>query len=35
MKHVFPTPTKEEIEQLELGREEADLEELPYPIMYQ
>ncbi|WP_346200748.1 nitrate reductase molybdenum cofactor assembly chaperone [Caldifermentibacillus hisashii] len=34
MKHVFPTPTKEEIEQLELGREEADLEELPYPIMY-
>ena len=34
MKHIFPTPTKEEIEQLELGREEADLEELPYPIMY-
>ncbi|MFD1848509.1 nitrate reductase molybdenum cofactor assembly chaperone [Oceanobacillus bengalensis] len=35
MKHVFPTPSKEEIKQLESGREEADLEELPYPIMYQ
>jgi nitrate reductase molybdenum cofactor assembly chaperone NarJ/NarW len=35
MKYVFPTPTAEEIKQLEDGREEADLEELPYPIMYQ
>jgi nitrate reductase molybdenum cofactor assembly chaperone NarJ/NarW len=35
MKYVFPTPTVEEIKQLEEGREEADLEELPYPIMYQ
>lgn len=35
MKYVFPTPTSEEMKQLEAGREEADLEELPYPIMYQ
>ncbi|WP_068672611.1 nitrate reductase molybdenum cofactor assembly chaperone [Oceanobacillus sp. Castelsardo] len=35
MKYVFPTPTNEEMKQLEAGREEADLEELPYPIMYQ
>ncbi|WP_085992611.1 nitrate reductase molybdenum cofactor assembly chaperone [Oceanobacillus senegalensis] len=35
VKHVFPTPTKEEMKQLEAGREKADLEELPYPIMYQ
>ncbi|GGA81622.1 nitrate reductase molybdenum cofactor assembly chaperone [Ornithinibacillus halotolerans] len=35
MNHVFPNPSKEEIEQLENNREEADLEELPYPIMYQ
>ncbi len=34
MKYVFTTPTAEEVKQLELGREEADLEELPYPIMY-
>ncbi|MFZ3577277.1 nitrate reductase molybdenum cofactor assembly chaperone [Virgibacillus sp. DJP39] len=35
MRHVFPEPTKEEVEKLEFEREEADLEELPYPIMYQ
>lgn len=35
MKYVFSQPTKEELQQLEMGREEADLEELPYPIMYQ
>ncbi|SHF54886.1 nitrate reductase molybdenum cofactor assembly chaperone [Ornithinibacillus halophilus] len=33
--HVLPNPTKSEVEQLENNREEADLEELPYPIMYQ
>jgi len=33
--YVFPVPSKEEIRLLELGREKADLEELPYPIMYQ
>ncbi|WP_174613526.1 nitrate reductase molybdenum cofactor assembly chaperone [Virgibacillus ihumii] len=32
--YVFPEPTKEEIDKLEFEREEADLEELPYPIMY-
>ncbi|ALX47900.1 nitrate reductase molybdenum cofactor assembly chaperone [Lentibacillus amyloliquefaciens] len=31
---VFPQPTKQEIQRLEFEREEADLEELPYPIMY-
>ncbi|MUK88004.1 nitrate reductase molybdenum cofactor assembly chaperone [Ornithinibacillus sp. L9] len=35
MDHVFPNPTKEEIEELENNREDADLEELPCPIMYQ
>ncbi|WP_096270208.1 nitrate reductase molybdenum cofactor assembly chaperone [Paucisalibacillus globulus] len=35
MNRVFPNPSREEIEQLENNREEADLEELPYPIMYQ
>lgn len=35
MNYVFPEPTKEQIAQLEFDREEADLEELPYPIMYQ
>lgn len=35
MKFVFPNPTKQEIEKLEFTREEADLETLPYPIMYQ
>ncbi|WP_106497469.1 nitrate reductase molybdenum cofactor assembly chaperone [Lentibacillus sp. Marseille-P4043] len=34
MEFIFPEPTKEEIEKLEFDREEADLEELPYPIMY-
>lgn len=34
MTYVFPVPTKEEVEKLEFEREEADLEELPYPIMY-
>lgn len=34
MRFVFPKPTKAEIEKLEFEREEADLEELPYPIMY-
>lgn len=35
MTEVFPKPTDEEVAQLERDREEADLEELPYPIMYQ
>ncbi|MBP1969919.1 nitrate reductase delta subunit [Virgibacillus natechei] len=35
MRYVFPEPTKEEVARLEFDREEADLEELPYPIMYQ
>ncbi|WP_405102942.1 nitrate reductase molybdenum cofactor assembly chaperone [Oceanobacillus sp. FSL H7-0719] len=35
MRFVFPVPTKEEVEKLEFDREEADLEELPFPIMYQ
>ncbi len=35
MHFVFPIPTKEEVEKLEVDREEADLEELPFPIMYQ
>src|SRR5690625_1124566 len=35
MEHVFPDPTTEEVEALEFNREEADLEEMPYPIMYQ
>jgi nitrate reductase molybdenum cofactor assembly chaperone NarJ/NarW len=35
MQHVFPNPSKEEIEQLENNREEADLEEMPYPMLYQ
>lgn len=35
MDYVFPVPTEEEIKKLEFSREEADLEELPFPIMYQ
>lgn len=35
MHYVFPQPTEEEITKLEFDREEADLEELPFPIMYQ
>ncbi|RYG71837.1 nitrate reductase molybdenum cofactor assembly chaperone [Lentibacillus lipolyticus] len=34
MDAVFPEPTKQEMEKLEYEREEADLEELPFPIMY-
>ncbi|HLR61693.1 MAG TPA: molecular chaperone TorD family protein [Lentibacillus sp.] len=34
MKYIFERPTKEELEKLEAQREKADLEELPYPIMY-
>lgn len=34
MEYVFPEPTKKEIKRLEFEREDADLEELPYPIMY-
>lgn len=33
--HVFPKPTEKEIAEVENNREEADLEELPYPMMYQ
>lgn len=35
MRFVFQAPGKEEIALLENEREEADLEELPYPMMYQ
>lgn len=35
LKHIFPEPTSDEIKRLEFEREEADLEELPFPIMYQ
>lgn len=35
MSFVFPKPTQEEMEKLEQDREEADLEPMPYPIMYQ
>lgn len=35
MDFVFPQPTRDEVLKLEYDREEADLEELPYPIMYQ
>lgn len=35
MEHVFLKPSEEEVKRLENRREEADLEELPYPIMYQ
>jgi nitrate reductase molybdenum cofactor assembly chaperone NarJ/NarW len=35
MSLVFPKPTAEEIQKLEQEREEADLEPMPYPIMYQ
>jgi len=33
--YIFEKPSEEEIKELVSGREEADLEELPYPIMYQ
>lgn len=35
MEFVFPEPTAAEIDKLEFEREEADLENMPYPIMYQ
>src|SRR5699024_9977731 len=35
MEFIFDEPTKEEIEKLEFDREEADLEDLPYPMLYQ
>jgi len=34
MMFVFETPESEEINKLEILREEADLNELPYPLMY-
>lgn len=34
MKYVFPVPTSEELQKLEHSREEADLEEMPYPLLY-
>ncbi len=34
MEYVFEKPTAEELQEIERNREEADLEELPYPIMY-
>ncbi|WP_164669514.1 nitrate reductase molybdenum cofactor assembly chaperone [Virgibacillus doumboii] len=34
MQYVLDTPSKVELEKLEQQREKADLEELPYPIMY-
>jgi len=35
IKYVFPEPEKQEMDRLKFEREEADLEDLPYPIMYQ
>ncbi|HLR01292.1 MAG TPA: nitrate reductase molybdenum cofactor assembly chaperone [Virgibacillus sp.] len=35
MEFIFDEPTKEEIEKLEFEREDADLENLPYPMLYQ
>ncbi|QKY68575.1 nitrate reductase molybdenum cofactor assembly chaperone [Lentibacillus sp. CBA3610] len=34
MENVFEAPSKEDLEKMEQQREKADLEELPYPIMY-
>lgn len=34
MEYVFEQPSREELAKMEQEREEADLEELPYPIMY-
>lgn len=34
MMFVFETPGKEEMSNLEILREQADLDELPYPLMY-
>lgn len=33
--YVFAKPSEQELKELEANREEADLEELPYPILYQ
>lgn len=33
--HVFREPTEQEMAQVENNREEADLEDLPFPLMYQ
>ena len=35
IKYVFPTPSEEEMKRMAFEREEADLENMPYPIMYQ
>ncbi|WP_044157674.1 nitrate reductase molybdenum cofactor assembly chaperone [Virgibacillus sp. MSP4-1] len=35
MQYVFEPPTKEDLEKMEQQQEKTDLEELPYPIMYQ
>lgn len=35
MEHVFDSPSIEEIEKLKSERENADTDELPYPIMYE
>lgn len=35
LEKIFPIPTSEEIRKIEFEKEEADLEELPYPIFYQ
>ncbi|MDT2260003.1 hypothetical protein P7H06_11340 [Paenibacillus larvae] len=34
MTDVFEVPTEEEIRMLESKRESADLDELPYPILF-
>jgi nitrate reductase delta subunit len=34
IRYVFEAPGKEEMSKLELLREQADMEELPYPLMY-
>lgn len=34
LKYVFEEPNKEELDLMEKLREQADLDELPYPIMY-
>src|SRR5699024_12643596 len=35
MEYVFPGPTRSEERRMEFEREEADLENMPYPIMYE
>lgn len=34
-RHVFQEPTEQEMADVENNREEADLEDLPFPLMYQ